>query len=178
MKQKFFAIGAVVVLAIVGVFIFQYATLAQRPDRNAQQNQRGNRQGGERGNRGGMGMMNFVSVVENSWIDLTFGVKVDDETLVKARPVYQETHEKIAAKMKEIREADDMRSAARENQSYIVDTGKAFNASLKEILTEEQFTKLNQLRKKRDAEMQQRMNRFRGGERGGERGRRGGGGNQ
>ena len=171
MKQKFFAIGAIAVLAIVGVFIFEYATLAQRPDRNAQ-NQRGNRQGGERSNRGGMGMMNFVSVVENSWIDLTFGVKVDDETLVKARPVYQETHEKIAAKMKEIREADDMRAAARESQPDIIATGKAFNASLKEILTEEQFTKLNQLRKKRDAEMQQRMNRFRGGE----RGRRGGGG--
>lgn len=173
MKQKFFAIGTIAVLAIVGVFVFQYATLAQRPDRNAQNQQRGNRQGGERGNRGGMSMMNFVSIVENSWIDLTFGVKVDDETLVKARPVYQETHEKIATKMKEIREADDMRAAARENQSYIIDTGKAFNASLKEILTEEQFTKLNQLRKKREAEMQQRMNRFRGG---GERGRGGGGG--
>ena len=172
MKQKFFAIGAIAGLAIVGVFIFEYATLAQRPDRNAQNQQRGNRQGGERGNRGGMPMMNFVSVVENSWIDLTFRVKVDDETLVKARPIYQETHEKIAAKMKEIREADDMRAAARENHSYIIDTGKAFTASLKEILTEEQFTKLNQLRKKREAEMQQRMNR-RGG---GERGRGGGGG--
>ena len=172
MKQKFFAISAIAVLAIVGVFIFEYATLAQRPDRNAQNQQRGNRQGGERGNRGGMSMMNFVSIVENSWIDLTFGVKVDDETLVKARPIYQETHEKVAAKMKEIREADDMRAAARENQPYIIATGKAFNTSLKEILTEEQFTKLNQLRKKRDEEMQQRMNRFRGGE----RGRRGGGG--
>ena len=140
MKQKFFAIATIAVLAIVGVFIFQYATLAQRPDRNAQNQQRGNRQGGERGNRGGMPMMNFVSVVENSWIDLTFGVKVDDETLVKARPIYQETHEKIAAKMKEIREADDMRSAARESQPYIIETGKAFNASLKEILTEEQYS--------------------------------------
>ena len=171
MKQKFFAIGAIAVLAIVGVFIFEYATLAQRPDRNAQ-NQRGNRQGGERGNRGGMPMMNLVSVIENSWIDLTFGVKVDDETLVKARPVYQETREKIAAKMKEIQGSDDMRTAMRENQPYIVEAGKAFNANLKEILTEEQFTKLDQLGKKREAEMQQRMNRFRGGE----RNRRGGGG--
>lgn len=178
MKQKFFAIGAIAVLAIVGVFIFEYATLAQRPDRNAQNQQRGNRQGGERGNRGGMMSMNFASVIENSWIDLTFSVKVDDETLVKARPVYQEAHEKIAAKMKEILGSDDMRAAMRENQSYIVDTGKAFNANLKEILTEEQFTKLTQLRKKRETERQQRMNRSRGGERGGERGRRGGGGNQ
>ncbi|MDE0400216.1 MAG: hypothetical protein OXL96_20660 [Candidatus Poribacteria bacterium] len=173
MKQKFFAIGGIAVLAIVGVFIFQYATLAQRPDRNAQNQQRGNRQGGERANRGGMSI-NFVSIIENSWIDLTFSVKADDETLVKARPVYQEAHEKIAAKMKEILGSDDMRAAMRENQSYIVDTGKAFNANLKEILTEEQFTKLEQLRKKREAERQQRMNRFRGGERG--RGGGGGGG--
>ena len=175
MKQKFFAIGAIAVLAIVGVFVFQYATLAQRPDRNAQNQQRGNRQGGERGNRGGMPMMNLVSVIENSWTDLTFGVKVDDETLIKARPIYQETHEKVAAKMKEIREADDMRTAMRENQSDLVDAGKAFNISLKEVLTEEQFAKLTELRKQREAAQQQRMNRFRSG---GERGRRGGGGNQ
>ena len=89
MKQKFFAIGAIAVLAIVGVFIFEHATSAQRPDRNAQ-NQRGNRQGGERGGRGMRSMMmmqQLVSTVENSWIDLTFSVKVDDETLVKARPI-------------------------------------------------------------------------------------------
>ena len=45
MKRKFFAIGAIAVLAIVGVFVFEYATLAQRPDRNAQNQQRGNRPG-------------------------------------------------------------------------------------------------------------------------------------
>ena len=57
MKQKFFVIAAIVVLAIVGVFVFQHATSAQRPDRN-DQNQRGNRQGGDRGSRG-MGMTNL-----------------------------------------------------------------------------------------------------------------------
>ena len=171
MKQKFFAIGAIAILAIVGVFIFEHATSAQRPDRNAQ-NQRGNRQGGERGNRSGMmGMMNFVSVVDNSWIDLTFDVKVDDETLVKARPIYQETRDKVQAKMKEVRASDDMRAAMRKHQPFFVSTGKEFNASLKEILTKEQFTKLNQVRREREAEQQQRMNRFRG-----EGGRRGGGG--
>ena len=33
MKQKFFAIGAIAVIAIVGVFVFEHATSAQRPDR-------------------------------------------------------------------------------------------------------------------------------------------------
>ena len=178
MKRKFFAIATIAVLATVGVFIFQHATSAQRPDRNAQNQQRGNRQGGERGNRGGMmGMINLVSVVENSWVDLSFGVKVDDETLLKARPIYQETHEKVAAKMKEIQASDDMRAAMRENQPYLVEAGKVFNANLKNILTEEQFAKLTELRKVREAQQQQRMNRFRGeGNRRGDGGGAGGGG--
>ena len=174
MKQKFFAIGAIAVLAIVGVFIFQYATLAQRPDRNAQQNQRGNRQGGERGNRGGMmGMINYVSLVDNSWIDLTFNVKVDDETLTKARPFYQTGRDNVASKMETLRQPGMRETAAKEIQGIL----KELNTNLKEVLTEEQMAKLMELTKKRATEMQQRMNRWRGGgERGGERGRRGGGG--
>ena len=167
MKQKFFAIAAIVVLAIVGVFVFQYATLAQRPDRN-DQNQRGNRQGGDRGGRG-MGMMNYVSIVDNSWLDLTFAVKVDDETLVKARPIYQATREKFVAKMEKIRASGNMQGAQTEMQSFLATAGSEFQASLKEVLTEEQMAKLNKLTKQRQVEQQQRMNRFREG------GRRGGG---
>ena len=171
MKQKFFAIGAVAVLAIVGVFIFQYATLAQRPDRNAQ-NQRGNRQGGERGNRGGMpGMMNPMSIVDNSWIDLTFAVKVDDETLVKARPVYQATRDKFTTKMEELRAAGNWQAMRSEVQKLVMTVGPEFQAGLKEVLTQEQMQKLNELTKKRQTEQQQRMNRGRG-----ERSRGGGGG--
>lgn len=170
-KQKFFAISAVVVLAIVGVFIFQYATLAQRPDRN-DQSQRGNRQGGDRGNRGGgMGMMNPISLVDNSWIDLTFAVKVDDETLVKARPIYQATRDKFAAKMEELRASGDWQAMRSEIQKLVTTVGPEFQAGLKEVLTAEQMKKLNELTKKRQTEQQQRANRF-----GGERGRRGGGG--
>lgn len=182
MKQKFFAIAAIAVLAILGVFIFQYATLAQRPDRNAQNQQRGNRQGGERGGRGMRGMQsmmimnNIVSTVENSWIDLTFGVKVDDETLVKARPIYQEAHNKVIAQKKEVEASDDIEAAVRERQPTLIKVGNEFQANLKEVLTEEQFTKLNQLRKERDEQQQQRMNRFRGeGNRRGAGGGAGGG---
>ena len=171
MKQKFFAIGAIAVLAIVGVFIFEHATSAQRPDRNSQ-GQRGNRQGGERGNRGEMmGMINPMSIVDNSWTDLTFAVKVDDETLVKARPVYQATRDKFAAKMKELRDAGNWQAMRSDVQKLVATVGPKFQASLKEILTKEQMTKLNELTKKRQMEQQQRRNRF-----GGERGRRDGGG--
>ena len=169
MKQKFFAIGAIAVIAIVGVFVFEHATSAQRPDRNAQ-GERGNRQGGNRGNRG-MGMMNPVSLVDNSWIDLTFTVKADDDTLLKARPVYQTARDKFTAKMKEAQASGDMRTAMAEMQSFAATVGKEFQANLKEVLTEEQMKKLNELTKKRQMEQQSRMNRWRG-----EGNRRGGGG--
>ena len=171
MKQKFCAIGTVAILAIVGLLVFEHATSAQRPDRNAQ-NQRSNRQGGERGNRGGMSrFINPVSIVDNSWIDLTFAVKVDDETLVKARPIYQMTRDKTEAKMKELRASGNWQTMRSEIEKFLATVGPEFQASLKEVLTEEQITKLNELTKKRQTEMQQRSNR-----QGGERGRRGGAG--
>ena len=166
MKQKFLTIGAIAVIAIVGLFVFEHATSAQRPDRNAQ-GQRGNRQGGDRGGRGMAGIMNPASLVDNSWIDLTFTLKVDDETLVKARPVYQTARDKFQAKMKEAQASGDMRAAMAEMQSYAATVGKAFQTGLKEVLTEEQMTKLNELTKKRQMEQQQRMNRWQSGRRGG-----------
>ena len=170
MKQKFLTIGAIAVIAIVGLFVFEHATSAQRPNRDGQ-GQRGNRQGGDRGGNRGMGMMNPASLVDNSWIDLTFTLKVDDETLVKARPIYQTTRDKFAAKMKEVQASGDMRTAMTEMQSFAATVGKEFQAGLKEVLTEEQMTKLNELTKKRQTEQAQRMNRWRG-----EGSRRGGGG--
>ena len=166
MKQKFLTIGAIAVIAIVGLFVFEHATSAQRPDRNAQ-GQRGNRQGGDRGGRGMMGMMNYVSLVDNSWIDLTFGVKVDDETLVKARPIYQASREKVAMKMEELRQPGMRETATKEIQTIL----KEVNTSLKEVLTEEEMAKLSELTKKRVTEMQQRMNRWQSGRRGGGGGR-------
>ena len=162
MKQKILTISAIAVIAIVGLFVFEHATSAQRPDRNAQ-GQRGNRQGGDRGGRGMMGMMNYVSLVDNSWIDLTFGVKVDDETLVKARPIYQASRDKVAMKMKELRQPGMRETATKEIQTIL----KEVNTSLKEVLTEEQMAKLTELTKKRVTEMQQRMNRWQSGRRGG-----------
>ena len=169
MKQKIFVIAAIAVLAILGIFVFEYATLAQRPDRNAQNQQRGNRQGGERGNRGGMpGMIDPMSLVDNSWVDLTFAVKVDDETLVKARPIYQATREKFASKMKELRASGDWQAMRSEIQKLVMAVGPEFQASLKEVLTEEQMAKLNELtkqRQERQNQQRQRMNRLREGSR-------------
>ncbi len=200
MKQKFFVLGAIALIAVVGLFVFEHATSAQRPDRNAQpgQGQRGERPGGDRGNRGMTSPFNPVSIVENSWIDLSFKVGVDDEALVNARPIYQATREKFEMKMKEIREKfepkmreafastpDDRRAAfqkvqaiqqemEQETNALVRSGGTAFQAELKNVLSKEQMAKLNELTKERQIAQQQRTNRFRGGEGGQQRGGQGG----
>ena len=174
MRQKFFAIGTIALMAVVSLFIFEHVTNAQRPDRNTQpgQQQRG-------GNRGGMDMMrmfNPVSIAENSWLDLTFKVKVDDETLIKARPIYAATREKFETKMKEVMASGDIRSAMSEMRTHIGTVGKEFQTELKKVLSEEDLTHLNKLTKERQMRQQERGNRSRGGEgaqRGGQGGQRG-----
>lgn len=171
MRQKFFAIGIIALMAVVSLFIFEHVTNAQRPDRNTQpgQQQRG-------GNRGGMDMLsrfNPVNLVNNSWLDLTFKVKVDDETLIKARPVYQATREKFETKMKAVMASGDIRAGFQEIRTYVATEGPVFQSELKKVLTEEQLAHLNKLTKERQMQQQERGNRARGGE-GGQRGGQGG----
>ena len=165
MKQKWLALSAIAVIAIVGMFVFDFATSAQRSERGER---------GERGRRGGRdmmrGMMNPTSIVDNSWTDLTFILKVDDETLVKARPIYQDTRDKFEAEFKKLQASGDPREMQRGMMAIAGKVGAEFQAELKEVLSEEQLTKLNALTKKRQTELAQRMNRWGGGN------RRGGGG--
>ena len=165
MKQKWLALSAIAVIAIVGMFVFDFATSAQRSERGER---------GERGRRGGRdmmrGMMNPTSIVDNSWTDLTFILKVDDETLVKARPIYQDTRDKFEAEFKKLQASGDMQQMQRGMMAIAGKVGAEFQAALAEVLSEEQLTKLNALTKKRQTELAQRMNRWGGGN------RRGGGG--
>lgn len=206
MRQKFFAIGTIALMAVVSLFIFEHVTSAQRPERNAQPGQ--NQRGGDRGNRGMMEMfslsINPVSIVENSWVDLSFKVGTDDESLVNARPIYKATLEKVEMKMKALRgkyepkiteafTSDDRRAAFQKAQTIrqemeqevgvlLANSGKAFQAELKKVLSEEDLTHLNKLTKERQIKAQESRNRFRGfqqgGQRGGQGGQRGGQGGQ
>ena len=167
MKQKWLAFGAIAVIAIVSLFVFDFATSAQRSERG----ERGER--GRRGERSMMGgMMNPTSIVDNSWTDLTFILQVDDETLVKARPIYQNTRDKFEAEFKKLLASGDRQQMRRSMMAIAGKVGGEFQTALKEVLSEEQLTKLNALTKKRQTEQAERMNRWGGG--GGNR--RGGGG--
>ena len=157
MKRRWFVLTAILAMAAVTVFLTNQVTQAQRPDRGGTRE----RAGGER--RGG-GMRGFspTSIIDNSWTDLTFSLKVDDETLIKARPVYQKHRDSLEKAAKEASSSGDFR-AVREAMGKIRD---GFQTDLKSVLTEDQIAKLDTLQVER---MQRMMNR--GGGRGGGGGR-------
>ena len=158
MKRRWFVLTAILAMAAATVFLTNQVTQAQRPDRGGMRD----RAGGERRGGGGMRAFNPTSIIDNSWTDLTFSLKVDDDTLIKARPVYQKHRDSLEKAAKEASSSGDVR-AAREAMGKIRD---GFQTDLKSVLTEDQIAQLDTLQAER---MQQRMNR--GG------GRRGGGGN-
>ena len=145
-------------MAAVTVFLTNQVTQAQRPDRGGMRD----RAGGERRGGGGMRAFNPTSIIDSSWTDLTFSLKVDDETLIKARPVYQKHRDNLQKAIKEASNSED-RGALREVFGKI---GSGFQADLKSVLTEDQVAQLDELAQKR---RQQMMNR--GGGRGGGGGR-------
>ena len=157
MKRRWFVLTAILAMAAVTVFLTNQVTQAQRPDRD----ERRERAGGERRGGGGMRAFNPTSIIDNSWTDLTFSLKVDDETLIKARPVYQTHRDNLQKAIKEASKSED-RGALREVFGKI---GSGFQTDLKSVLTEEQIAQLDELAQKR------RQMMGRGG------GRRGGGGN-
>ena len=159
MKRRWFVLTAILAMAAITVFLTNQVTQAQRPDRG----ERGNRAEGERrGGAGGMRGMSPTSIIDNSWTDLTFAVKVNDDTLIKARPVFQKHRDSLEKAVKEASSSGDF-GAVREAMGAIRD---GFQTDLKSVLTEDQVAQLNAIQEQR---MQQQMRR--GG------GRRGGGGN-
>ena len=158
MKRRWFVLTAILAMAAVTVFLTNQVTQAQRPDRGGMRE----RAGGERRGGGGMRGFNPTSIIDNSWTDLTFSLKVDDETLIEARPVYQKHRDNLQKTLKDARESGN-REGLREAFGKV---GSEFKADLKSVLTDEQIAKLETLQQKR---MQQTMNR--GGGRGGGGGR-------
>ena len=157
MKRKWFVLSTITAIAIVGMFALENIASAHQLARNKRQHRNDN----VRSTRGRTAIVNPVSALNNSWIDLTFGVKANQETLAKALPVYQETREALQKQIKEARKSDEKRAAVKKVREGIKETNAKFNASLKEILTEEQMTKLTELTKKRRVEARKRVNQLR-----------------
>ena len=155
MKRKWFALSTIAAIAMVGMFVFEYTAEAHEVSRNRKENR-------NTGSGRVAAMVNPMSALNQSWLDLTFGVKADAETLAKVAPIYQETRETLQKQIKEAREATDTkREAAKKISASVKETYAKFNASLKEILSEEQMTKLTELKEKRRTEVRKRLNESR-----------------
>lgn len=161
MKKKWFVLSAIAVIAMVGMFVFENTAAAHREVHNKRQYRNDN----ARAARGRIATVNPVAALNQSWIDLTFGVKLDVETLAKVHPIYQKTREALQTQIKEARESDEKREAMKKLREGVKKTQTKFYASLKEVLTEEQMTKLTELTKKRHAEAKKRVNELRRSER-------------
>ena len=156
MKKKWFVLSTITAIAMVGMFVFENTAAAHRQVHGKRENRNDN----VRATRGRITTLNPVTALNHSWIDLTFGVKLDTETLAKVHPIYQKTREALQIQMKEARESDEKREAVKKLREGIKETQTKFYASLKEILTEEQMTKLTELTKKRRTEVRKRVNQL------------------
>ena len=144
MTRKSFGIVSVLAIVLVVIFVSNQITQAQRPDRSEM---RERERGGGRGGPGGMRGFSPTSIIDSSWTDLTcckvsiIVVKVDDETLLKARPVFQKHREKLEKAVKEARDSGDFQSMRAE----MAQLREAFATERDAVLTEEQISQLEKL---------------------------------
>ena len=146
--EWFLLLTALAVTAVI-VFMTNQITQAQRPDRSEMRDRPG---GGMRGPGGGGRGFSPSSLIDSSWVDLTFVIKVDNETLIKARPVYQKSRDALEKAMKEARDSGDYSSM----REAMMEVRESFKSKLEKVLTEEQLAKLNELEQQRMQRMQNR----------------------
>ena len=134
-------------------------------ERGEGRQRRGERQGG--GNRMS-GIANMITgTVGASWVGLSFMVDVDDETLIKARPIYKETMDKSKQMVSEAMKSQDWQSI-RPKMGEIMENHKS---SMKNLLSEDQMSKLEEYEKEQQSQQMQRFGGGGGGGGGGGRGR-------
>jgi len=138
MKRATVIISIVLAIALVGV-AFQIT-----------QAQRRRQPGGQR--PGGMGGMRAMQAVEQTWSAIAFEVKVDSETLAKARPLIQKAWDDRKQLMKD--SAGDFRAIA----DGMTKIKANLDGKLKTVLTDEQMKKLAEWEKS-----QQQTRRMGGG---------------
>ena len=163
MRSKWFLTLAICATMIIGIFVADQTTEAQHEQRQRQR-------GGQR--RGGGRMDLATTFIGGSWVELTFSIKANDQTLTKARPVFQKAYNDLKKTMAEVGQSGGFQAIREKMQSV----NSEFKSGLEKVLTEEQLAKL-------DKWQQSQQNRMRGGDRSGGRnrgegGERRGGGNR
>ncbi len=173
MRRSFVTIAVLLAFALLAVMIGQNVTDAQRPGRP-------DRPGPPRGGMqfGPQALIRGMSF-DRTWMLLSFELDTADDQLVKARTAYLKAWNDIReygdAMHKEMRdlEGPDARDKRKEMFEEMRTKAKGIqselDASLKEILTDEQYQKLVKVRTAEQKRMRQQMRRARddgGGPRG------------
>ena len=129
MKSRCFVLAAILTMVVMTIILINQVTQAQSSDRGEQ--------------RVGLGA-SVVSFADKSWVDLTFTLKVDDDTLIKARPVYQKYRDNLENAV------EDREPGASANLYGLMKKIRdEFMAELQVVLTEAQIAELKTLEKKR-----------------------------
>ena len=129
MKSRCFVLAAILAMVAMTIILINQVTQAQSSDRGDQ------RVGLE---------ASVVSFADKSWVDLTFTLKVDDDTLIKARPVYQKYRDNLKNTV------EDREPGASANlYGLMKEIRDEFMAELQVVLTEAQIAELKALEKKR-----------------------------
>ena len=151
MRSKWFLTLAICATMVIGIFVVDQTTEAQREQRQRQggdQRQRGSQR------RGGGWMDLATTFIGGSWVELTFSIKANDQTLTKARPVFQKAYNDLKKTMAEVGQSGGFQAIREKMQSV----NSEFKSGLEKVLTEEQLAKL-------DKWQQSQQNRMRGGDR-------------
>ena len=83
-----------------------------------------------------------TSFADKSWADLTFTLKVDDDTLIKARPIYQKYSDNLQRVVKD-------RGPGVGRYRLIKAIRNEFQTELQAVLTDAQMTELKEIENKR-----------------------------
>ena len=129
MKSRCFVSAAILAMVAMTIILINQVTQAQSSDQDEQ--------------RVGVGA-SVVSFADKSWVDLTFTLKVDDDTLIKARPVYQKYRDNLENTVK-----DREPGVSANLYGLMKEIRDEFMAELQVVLTEAQIAELKTLEKKR-----------------------------
>lgn len=134
MKSRCFILAAILAMVAMTIILINEVTQAQSADRDD--------------SLAGI-VASVTSFADKSWADLTFTLKVDDDTLIKARPVYQKYRDNLENTVREP-------GGSAKGYGLMKAIRDEFMAELQAVLTEAQIAELKALEKKRVLQMQKR----------------------
>ena len=129
MKNRCFVLAAMFAMVVITIVLINEVTQAQAPNRSDIVEKDWLVEG-------------VTSFAAKSWADLTFTLKVDDDTLIKARPIYQKYRDNLERVVKD-------RGPGVGRYRLMKAIRNEFQTELQAVLTEAQMTELKEIEKER-----------------------------